>query len=939
MKSDRWRQITEIFHAALAREGDARDAFLTDACRQDPSLREEVERLIASHQEAGTFGETAAARSAPHLAPGTSFGPYVVGTLLGAGGMGEVYRARDPKLGRDVAIKVLPADVTGDPHRLSRFTREARLLASLNHPNVGAIYEVEDAGGVRALVLELIDGPTLADRLAGGALPQREAFGIARQIAAALEAAHEKGIVHRDLKPANIKITPAGVVKVIDFGIAKVDRAVSSLDRPATATATGLVIGTAAYMSPEQARGAAVDKRTDVWAFGCVLYEMLTGRQPFDAATSSDSIARILDHEPAWERVPADVPPAVQKLLRRCLNKDPSERLHDIADARLEIADAMSLPASGVDRNPAIARSRPRWVWVALTSAAAIVVATIWWALSRETGPAPPAPPVEFGVRFPDNHFPSYGLAVSPAGRHIATGIFGNAPQIWVHSLESSQTRPLAGTEGSLGPFWSADSTRIGFVTGGKLRSIEIASGSVAVICDLPPSAERNVGGAWNASGVIIFPAGSQFFKVAATGGVPAPIPVAGAVEPSFPQFLPDQRHFIFLDGPISWGGTIKVASLDGGEARALVKSDAPGVFAPPDWLLFYRGSSLMAQKLNQERQTLEGGPKLVAANASLGVLFGVRALVSASHTGVLAFGKPRGGSVGRLTWFDRTGLAGSSLTQPPDAEYLNPAFSPKGDLVAVNLMDPHTGDWDIWIIDVERGVPSKFTSNPANDSDPIWSPDGKDIVFVSDRGGQMGLYRKAVGGSDTEELIKIVDGARQLVPSDWSRDRKILYFSAQFERRSVWALPLSGDRKAIPVVDETLFPYSARVSPDGKWVAYASSETGPFEVYVQRFLVPGQRQQISSGGGVHPRWTADGRELVYWANPRGIEAVSFEASGSTFRIGPRRTLVQPAVLSLIDARTHYDITRDGRRLLLRQPAGPQEAGLRVILNWTEKLK
>ncbi|HEX7779367.1 MAG TPA: protein kinase, partial [Vicinamibacterales bacterium] len=760
MKSDRWRHITEIFHAAIAREPDSRDAFLTDACRQDPSLREEVERLLASHQEAGTFGETAVAGPAPHLTPGTSFGPYVVGTLIGAGGMGEVYRARDPKLGRDVAIKVLPADVTGDPDRLSRFTREARLLASLNHPNVGAIYELEDAGAVRGLVLELIDGPTLADRLAGGALPQREAFGIARQIAAALEAAHEKGIVHRDLKPANVKITPAGVVKVIDFGIAKVDSAITSLDKPATATATGLVIGTAAYMSPEQARGGPIDKRTDIWAFGCVLYEMLTGRQPFDARTASDQIARVLEHEPEWDRLPAAVPPAISRLLKRCLNKDPSERLHDIADARLEIADALSLP-SGVDRNPAIARPNPRWVWVALASAAAIVGATVWWALFRDTGPAPSAPAVEFGVRFPDNYFPSNGLAVSPDGRHIAVGIFGNAPQIWVHSLELSQTRPLPGAEGSLSPFWSPDSTRIGFGSGGKLRSIDLASGASTVICDLPPPAQSVAGGAWNASGVIVFDLGNQFFRVTSTGGVPAPIPVTGVVEPSFPQFLPDQRHFIFHDGPPGPGGTLKVASLDGGEARSLVASDAPGVFAPPDWLLFYRGASLMAQKLNQEQLTLEGEPRLVTGNASMGVLFGVRALVSASATGVLAFGRPRGGSVGRLTWFDRTGLSIGSLPQPPDGEYLNPALSPAGDRVAVNLMDPVTGNWDIWIVDVARGVPERFTSDPANDSDPIWSPDGKEIVFASDRGGQMGLYRKAVGGSDTESLVATVDGPR----------------------------------------------------------------------------------------------------------------------------------------------------------------------------------
>ncbi len=568
MDSDRWRRITEIFHAALARGERTRDTFLDEACRHDPSLRDDVDRLLRSHHEAGAFGETLPGPSAGHLVPGASFGPYVVGELLGAGGMGEVYRARDPKLGRDVAIKVLPAHVTADPDRLSRFTREARLLAALNHPNVGAIYEVEEAGGLRGLVLELIEGGTLADRLEGGALPLRESLGIARQIASALEAAHEKGIVHRDLKPANVKITPAGVVKVIDFGIAKLDGR-DGRSTPDTATSTGLILGTAAYMSPEQARGGSVDKRTDIWAFGCVLYEMLTGQQPFDAKTSSDMIASILEHEPAWDRLPSTVPHSIVRLLRRCLSKDPAERLHDIADARLEIADAMSLAAPGVDRKPAIARSNTRWVWVALTSAAAIVGATVWWALSRETGPAPSAPPVEFGVRFPDNHFPSNGLAVSPDGRHIAVGIFANAPQIWVHSLESSQTRPLAGAEASLAPFWSADSARIGFGSGGKLRSIDLASGSATVICDLPPPAQGVSGGAWNAAGVIVFHSGESVLQGAGHRRRPGADSCDGRRRAFLPSVSsrPAPLHLLTMVRP-AVGGTIKVASLDGGEAR-----------------------------------------------------------------------------------------------------------------------------------------------------------------------------------------------------------------------------------------------------------------------------------------------------------------------------------------------------------------------------------
>jgi Tol biopolymer transport system component len=943
MNPDRWRQITEIFHAALEREGTSRDRFLDDACRHDPSLREEVDRLMTSHRDAGAFGEAPLAASAVHLAPGTPFGAYLVSGLLGAGGMGEVYRARDPKLGRDVAIKVLPAEVANDPDRLSRFTREARLLASVNHPNVGAIYEVEDAGGLRGLVLELIEGPTLADRLGDGALPVREALGIARQIAAALEAAHAKGIIHRDLKPSNVKLTPAGIAKVIDFGIAKaVSDDHAGPGRSLTATSTGMIVGTAAYMSPEQARGGPIDKRTDIWAFGCVLYEMLTGHQPFDADTASDMIARILDHEPAWDRLPVTIPPSIRRLLHFCIAKDPAERLHDIADARLEIADALSAPTPAPERVSPKQGATERWMWAALAAAAAVTLGTIWWAVSRVVPHAPSAPPVEFGVRFPDNYFPATGVAVAPDGRRIAVGVFGNTSQIWLHSLDSYETRPIAGTEGSQFPFWSPDGTRLGFSVAGKLASIDPAGGPPSVVCELPRSLEVVFGGAWSSSGVIVFPVLQQLFKVPASGGTPTPIPVTGTIEPSFPQFLDDQRHFIFYNGPQGGGGSIEVASVDGGNAKALVKSDGPGVFVAPNHLLFGRGAALMDQTLNQERLTVEGDPKVAVPNVSSGVLFGFRASVSASPTGVLAFARSRGGSTGQLVWFDRSGQSLGAVPQPPDGEYLNPSLSPNGNLLAVNLMDSRTSDWDIWLIDAARGVvTSRLTSDSARDSDPVWSSDSKEIIYVSDRGGHLGLYRKPVDGSSAETLISKMEGGRTLVPTDWSRDGKyVLYDLGTQEGRSVWALPLFGDRKPIQLVDARFAPYAGHLSPDGQWLAYASFETGPGEIYVQRFLVPGLKQQISNGGGVHPRWRADGRELIYWAVPdHGVDAVAFEPLGSTFRVGPRRTLVQPRVLSLIDARTHYDITRDGKRLLVRQPAGPQQAGLSVILNWTEKLK
>ena len=852
--------------------------------------------------------------------------------------MGEVYRARDPKLGRDVAIKVLPAAVTSDPDRLSRFTREARLLASLNHPNIGAIYEVEDAGGVQGLVLELIEGPTLSDRLSRGALPIREALGIARQIAdGARGRARERD--RPSGSQAGQRQDHARRRRQSDRLRHRERRRAGRLPPPRRRQV--FIIGTAAYMSPEQARGGSVDKRTDIWAFGCVLYEMLTGQQPFDADTSSDTIARILEHEPAWDRLPAAVPPGIRKLLKRCLNKDPADRLHDIADARLEIVEALSDSPTRIDQTKASTGSRQSWLWIALAAAAAVTVSMIWWALSRPSAPTQPVPPVEFGVRFPDNYIPATGLAVSPDGRHIAVGVFANASQIWLHSLDSFETRPIAGTENAQFPFWSPDGSRLGFSAGGKLVAIDVAGGSSAVICELPLAFQVVFGAAWNTSGVIVFPVRNQLFQVQASGGVPTPIPLTGKIEPAFPQFLPDQRHFIFYDGAPAGGGfdPCRVVGWRRHQAARRLRR-AWCVCAAQPLALHSRGGAddpddgPEASHARRESET-RGGERLSRRPVRLS---SERVDLGDRSTGLREAPRWKRGRVG-VVRPDRTAgrhSTGASGRRVP----CNPSISPNGQQIAVNLMDPRTGDWDIWTIDVARGVPSRLTSDPDRDSDPVWSPDGKEIVFASNRGGVPGLYRKAVDGSSVETLIDKLDGVRTVVPSDWSRDGKyILYDQGTQEGRSVRALPLFGDRKPIVLVDERFSPYAAHLSPDGQWMAYGSFKTGPGEIYVRRFLVPGQELQISTGGGVHPRWTADGRELVYWAVPRGIDAVSFEATGSTFRVGPRRTLVQPPVLSLIDARTHYDITRDGKRLLVRQPAGPQQVGLTVILNWMEKLK
>ena len=928
MTPDRWRQLTTLFHAAQSREGDERAVYLDQACGADASLRAEVESLLAAR---GTPG-SGAVPALPQLSPGTMFGPYRVDALIGAGGMGQVYRATDTRLHRTVALKVLAPDLSQDPEFGARFEREARVLASLNHPNIAAIYGLEQDGGVQALALEMVEGPTLADRLVTRPLPASEALTIARQIALALEAAHHRGIVHRDLKPANIKITPAGIVKVLDFGIARVVEG-DGTAATSVGTHTGMILGTPAYMSPEQARGLAVDKRTDIWAFGCVLYEMLTGRGAFSGDTASDSLAKVIEREPDWDVLSARVPEPIRRLIKRCLQKDPARRLHDIADARIEIDELVAAPASDVvpaSRTPRRGRS---WLWIAAAAVLVVAVSTAWWFLRRASSTAHGAVE-EFGLWFPENQIPSVGVAVSPDGQSIAAGVFGAGAQIYLRTRDSVEPRPVPGTENGGSPFWSPNSERLGFYTftGSELRTIRPGDSSSALVCRTP---QGFLGGTWSSDGVIVFAAEGKLFRAPAAGGAPVALEVSGQFgEPARPQFLPDQRHFLFYASKADSGAVI-VGSIDSSEVTRIADADAPAQFIAPDRLLFVRGTSLIAQPFDPERRTLEGQAVTVATKVTAG-LVGTQPHFSASPD-VLAFTTPRGGGVGRLRWVDRTGRVVGEIAPPPEGEYLNPSISPDGRFVAVNYQDVQTGNWDIWMIDVARGVPSRLTTDSASDSDAVWSPDNNEIVFVSNRGGTFGLYRKAVTGSTEERLVK--QFANRLIPNDLSHD--YLLFS-QFNRLaggqlSVWVLPTSGSAEPVRLMSERFTPYAPRLSPDGRWVAYNSYETGLQEINVARFLTPGHIQQISHGGGVHARWTNRG-ELVYWAVPAGVDAVAFTSEGDTFRVGARRTLVQTPILSAIDGRPHYDITRDGTRLLVRQSAGPQGPGIRVILNWQSKL-
>ena len=946
MTPDRLRRIEQLYHSALELEPADRSGFLDDACRGDAALRSEVAALLLRERSAEEmFGAAAFDVAAREMAresaasfAGRRMGVYEIGALLGAGGMGHVYRARDTRLGRDVAIKVLAPIFQSDPQRIARFEREARVLAALSHPHIATLFGLEDVDGFHALVLELVEGPTLAEVIGqrnGAGLPIDECLRIARQLRDALDAAHQVGIVHRDLKPANIKLTAAGDIKVLDFGLARASDEGRPWEQGDALTAEGTVLGTPAYMSPEQTRGKPVDRRTDIWAFGCVVFEMLTGRAAFGRDTTSDVIAAVLGVEPDWNALPAATPAGLERLLRRCLEKSPNARLRDIGDASLEDEPALRTDEErGVVAPPRAIRARVLGITL-LIALAAVALTALSFLRNRDDPTAPDV--LEFGLGLPPDHTPWSGVAVSPDGRRVAIGTFGPGPMIWVHSFGSGERKQVAGSDGAAAPFWSPDGASLGYFARGSLWRTDLATGSPVKVC---PTFGW-LGASWGAGDVIVFSSDNALFSVPAAGGTPSKIamPESGPVVRSHPRFLPDGRRFIYYEQSAG-GGQVFAGVIDGSLRKPLVDSTEAAVFAPPGFLLFVRGTSLLVQRLDLEAMALVGQPSVVAADVAPGFLSG-RAAFSASET-VLAFARSREGRPGELAWFDDAGRRVGAIAQPAGVEHLNPAISPDGTRIAVNRMDPHTGNWDIWIIDAERGVQTRVTFHEASDSDPIWSPDGKQILFASNRGGRAGLYTKSADGTGAETALFQSDrpGAA-VVPSDWSRRGTLVFSHSNFPPAG-WALSmleLSSGQPPIPLSDRSRFAaYAGRVSPDGQWLAYASSETGMFEVYVRPVSGPGPKVQVSHGGGTHPRWIADGGRLVYWAQPGGLMSVDIEVQPGALRPGAPELVIPTRVLELIDGRPHYDVTRDGRRYLLRQPASDAEPPIGVIVNWMRKL-
>jgi len=899
-------------------------------------LNEQV--LQAADEALGSEDEDASISS---LDIGDRLGSYEITALLGRGGMGEVYRARDAKLRRDVAIKVLPEEFSTDRMRLARFQREAEALAALNHPNIAGIYDLQQSGTMRFLVLELVEGPTLADMLKQqGALPIEQTVHIGKQICEALEAAHEKGIVHRDLKPANVKITPDEKAKVLDFGLAKALETVAKTSpnspSPATlATREGMLLGTPAYMSPEQAKGRMVDRRADIFAFGCVLYEMLTGRRAFDGEHVSEIVGRVVTIDPDWDRLPPGTPPSIRRLLQRALKKDPRHRLSDIHDAWIELDEAET--ESGVSPLSG-SKPRGRLLWIGITVTVGAVVAAGMVARLRHVGDTT-APEIRVEITTPTTPA-AFQFALSPDGQHIVFVASGDGPRrLWLRSLNRVDPHPLAGTNDAELPFWSADSRSIGYFASGKLYRVELAGGPPQFLANAP----RGYGGAWNAEGTILFTPsrGNPIFRVPASGGDSVPITLLDPprqVDHRFPRFLADGRHFLFYVVGTTETTGIYIGSLEGGVPKRLTPADTTGEVVRSDTMIFIRQGALVARRLDLARQELTGDQTIVAEDVGLDSF--LTAGFSVSGDGKVAYRVNAAAGREQLTWFDRTGKIIGAAGAPDPDEPLYPELSPDERQVA--LARTLSNNSDIWLMDLVRGSLTRFTFEPNYDNYPLWSPDGTRIVFRSDRKSP-NLYVKPSSGATAEELL--LESPNVKVPQDWSRDgRFLLYYELDPKTgRDLFALPMTGTDRSPRVVANTPFDETlAQFSPDSRWVAYQTNESGRFEVVVKSFPDEHGKWEISTKGGSQPRWRADGRELYFIAPDGKLMAASIKTIGSMLETGTPIALFSTGLASngaRVFNKAHYAVSRDGRFLIPRPVEESTTPAITLMLNWKPDLK
>ncbi len=878
------------------------------------------------------------------LATGTRLGPYEIISPIGAGGMGEVFRAKDTRLDRIVAIKVLPSHLSSNSQFRERFDREARAVSALNHPNICTLHDVGHEDGIDYIVMELLEGESLADRLARGPLPVEQVLRYGAQVAEGLDKAHRQGIVHRDLKPGNVMITKSGA-KLLDFGLAKSVTDVSVLNgdtNMATAqkplTEEGTILGTFQYMAPEQLEGEVADSRTDIFALGALLYEMATGRRAFQGKTRTSLIAAIVSSEPPpISQIQPLTPPALEHVIRKCLAKDRDDRwqsAHDIAEELKWISEAGS--QAGVATPLTSKRKhRERIAWLLNIVTAVVAVAATWGALELRK-PEPRA--VESVLLPPENLQYSFGpdgnMAFSPDGRRIVilAGDGKGKTSLFVRSLDSGIAQPLGGTEGASYPFWSPDGAQIAFFAEGKLKTIDSVGGPVQTVCD----AADPRGASWGASDTIVFtPSLAEgLFTVQATGGSPVPLLplMKGETGQRFPYFLPDGVHFRFLSVT---GDTISidVGSTDRKVRKRLIANANSYAMYSSGYLLFLRNSSLMAQGFDLKRLELNGPPFQVAQDVSLS---GRRPIFSVSSKGDLAYQKGKGFSLTQLVWVDRAGKEIGPIAPP--ALFFSPRISHDGRRVAVDISSSGTGFGDIWIFDLVRKVSSRLTYHPANESGPVWSSDDREVTYFSERDGGFSLYRIASSGTGQEE--KLGGSSNRMLPNDVSLDGQWLVVTARGNkdtRSDIW-LYSNREKKPVPWLATTFLESCAQLSPDGKWMAYQSDESGRDEIYVRSFPDSREKWLVSSGGGVMPAWRSDGRELYYISLERKMTAVAIKLIPA-FEAGSPVPLFDAFVLNHF-AIKQYDLSSDGTRFLLNRVQDDDVLEpITLVQNWKARVR
>jgi eukaryotic-like serine/threonine-protein kinase len=884
------------------------------------------------------------------ITPGTQLGAYEILSHLGAGGMGEVFRARDTRLDREVAIKVLPADFANDTDRLKRFEQEARATSALNHPNILTVYDIGTHEGAPFIVAELLDGEELRAQLNEGALPVKRAIEYARQIAAGLAAAHEKGVVHRDLKPENLFVTKDGRIKILDFGLAKLrprrgEQVGSDVATRKQITDPGTVLGTVAYMSPEQVRGQDLDHRSDIFSFGLILHEMLAGKRPFAGESQVEVMHAILKAEPPeLSETNPKVSPQLDKLVRRCLEKRPERRFqsaHDLGFALEALTTPSGTRTEAVTTLPAATELGRRGTWFGnarlwMVVAAVAVLAALVFAVAHFRRAPAESPLTYTYLPLPEKSTTTNagGMAVAPDGRRLVMTVeTEGVRRLWLYSFDRPSPVLLAGTEGGRFPFWSPNGRSIGFFAQGKLKRIEVAGGAPVVLCD----ATNGFGGAWSSNGEILFAPnllGYGLYRVAETGGIATPVTSLDQARAetghTYPVFLPDDRHFLFFAStsqPDHRG--IRVGSLDAPNTSFLVRTSANAQYAAPGYLLFMQGRRILAQPFDAEKLALSGEPVPVSESVPFA---SNNSFVDFSVLGDRLLCYPASGNANvQLTWVDRQGLQLSTVGPP--GEYRHPSLSPNKEQVLLARIDPQVEQPDIWQFDLRRETLTRLTSSSSGARVPIWAPDGNSVAYLRPDG-----FRRLTGGGKEESLLEV----KLNIPSalDWSSDGKFIVYRKIGEQTGsdLGVLSLS-NRQTHDYLVTQFDEFWAKLSPDGHWLAYQSNESGRTEIYVQSFPEPGRKVTVSQGGGTFPRWRADGRELYYVGAGDKLMAVPV-TTGANFTVGAPVALFEVGAYGRRESCYAYDVSTDGQKFLLLRPLEDATTRpLTVVQNWTALLK